>query len=157
MTSWSSRLMPGPLSRTSTRSAVAAPAQRDLDPARARASQNFTAFDSRLSMTCIRRSRSASTGGTALRQPRLERDVACSLNSWLVAASVSSIDLAAGRRSRSCHSALPDSILARSSTWLMSRVSRSVSLMMMPRNFCALRRRRGPGCRAGSRRTRGSR
>ena len=36
---------------------------------------------------------------------------------------------------RSCHSAWPDSILARSSTWLISRVSRSVSLMMMPRNF----------------------
>ena len=35
----------------------------------------------------------------------------------------------------STHSALPDSILARSSTWLMSRVRRSVSLVMMPRNF----------------------
>ena len=32
-------------------------------------------------------------------------------------------------------SPLPDSILARSRTWLISRVSRSASLAMMPRNF----------------------
>ena len=35
----------------------------------------------------------------------------------------------------STQSALPDSILARPRTWLMSRVSRSVSLVMMLRSF----------------------
>ena len=55
-------------------------------------------------------------------------------NSWLVEDNASSMT-SRMLISPACHLALPDSIFARSSTWLMRRVSRSDSRVMMPRNF----------------------
>ena len=125
--------MPGPLSRTSTRSAAPLPRERDLDAARARLAelrrvgqQVQQHLDDAVEVGRDRRH--------PLRQPRPRPGCR--------APRTPGSCRPARRRSTSrrstraaCHSALPDSIFARSSTWLMRRVRRSVSLVMMPRNF----------------------
>ena len=115
--------IPGPLSRTCDPDLAGQRAERDRDPA-ARVRAELRRVGEQVDRTCTRRSRSAKTGGTSA--GRSTSSVApLSANSPLVAATACSIT-SRGSTSRVCHSARPDSILARSSTWLMSRVSRSV-------------------------------
>src|SRR6185503_3393448 len=128
--SWCSALIPGPLSRTSTRRKPASSASA-ISTRPCPGSMNLTALDSRLTTTCTMRSRSARTLGTRPGRSHSRRTLR-SRNSWLVEAAVSSIT---SRRSSSdsCHSTRPDSRRETSSTWPMRRVRRSVSLITMPR------------------------
>ena len=124
--------MPGPLSRTSTRRAPDCACRATRIWPRP-GSQNFAALDSRFSITWMMRSTSARTGGTFCGS-WTSTLIACSSKTWLMPVTASPISSRISTRD-SCHSALPDSIFERSNTWLISRVRRSVSLVMMPRNF----------------------
>src|SRR5438105_9948800 len=131
MIAWSSALTPGPLSRTSTRT-LSAPTASATSMRPLPGSQNFTALDSRFSSTWMRRSTSPGTCGAdagSLASTRMP----FSSNTWPIPAMESEITSFMST-CESCHSARPDSIFERSSTWLMSRVKRSVSLVMMSRN-----------------------
>src|ERR1051325_6567105 len=79
------------------------------------------------------RSTSAVTAGPrsgSLSSTRMLR----SSNTWLMPATASAMTSFRSTRA-ACQSARPDSIFDTSSTWLMRRVRRSGSLVMMPRNF----------------------
>ena len=117
--------------------AVAVAAQARPRPGRRSRGTNLAALDSRFSITCISRSGSARSGGTA--SGRSSATAAPrSRNSSAVVVHRVAASARAGRRRSMCHSAWPDSILAMSSTWLTRRLSRSLSATMMPRNCCAL-------------------
>src|SRR6266536_26573 len=133
MIAWFSALIPGPLSVTPTRT-VSAVAERSTVTRPSSGLTNFAAFDRRLINTCTRRSRSAVTCGTRS-ESRASSPTFLARKSCPVAA-IESATTAFRSSSETCHSARPDSSLARSSTWLMSRVRRSLSWMMMVRNFC---------------------
>ena len=98
--------MPGPLSRTSTRSARSSSAQRDRRRGRRPGSQNLTALDSRLSITCMMRS----TVGAAPRHRSGRRASSAHVASPRTAGSSRRPrprSPRAGRPAPRCHSALP--------------------------------------------------
>ena len=113
-------------------------AQRDRRPGRRPAGTNFAALESRFSITWVSRSGSARSGGTRVGQVehRPRRRARGTARRWSRTASRdqrAQVDVGRCATRRG-----PTSILAMSSTWLTSRLSRSLSETMMRRNSCAL-------------------
>ena len=128
---WSAAAMPMPVSVTLTTSS---PPRRTARQVTEPASVNLTAFEIRLMTTWISRSRSPVTSGRSAATSLTSLRPFCS-KSDEVAAVARSMTSPADTASM-CHSSLPASILARSSTSSISLVSRSPSLTTTLRLSC---------------------
>ncbi len=122
--------------------AVMAARRRRYRRCRRRSGENFTALDSRLITTCISWSRSREHRRAWPAGDRISSATLRSLKSCAGRGdSPPRAALARGRPPRSASRSVRPRSCARSSTWLIRRVSRSLSLMMIARNSLALARR----------------
>ena len=120
---WSSSAIPSPVSITLT---TISPPRRSARQVTEPTSVNFTAFEIRLITTWISRSRSPVTAGSPGATSFTSVRPLCSSSDAVAA--VARSRMSATVTASMCHSSLPASILARSSTSSMSLVSRSPSL-----------------------------